>query len=343
MTTRHSAALERQAREIAARLRGIEGLEAVVLFGSVARGEADEWSDCDLALIGTERGCATARRRLPDELGEVPLEVVELSQEGGYNGLGVWGKLGSEVVHTGTVLWGRGTVERLRREEMVALDAKDVRKRMGFILGGVAEAAQAWTKQRKGTEGGLERAAVTSANAAEHLVKLACTVRGRPARHGHTIREVVGWAMSPEGKEEARSKAIPMLVKGTQEDIDGYLEAMAGHLNGEGRTDHLAGYFEEDLRLEEESAAPRIGKRMGHLLWYAQNELQLLNAVPGMDGLEESLRDRAEDIKQAVQELADDPAWEVRRGARAWSNRARGRSETPVEELTSNTGPGLGR
>lgn len=66
---------QRQAlTELRHRLLGDFDVEAIVLYGSVARGEADEESDLDLLVLTTRPLDRTSRHKITDVVFEVNLE-----------------------------------------------------------------------------------------------------------------------------------------------------------------------------------------------------------------------------------------------------------------------------
>ena len=313
--TLRSRSLEREAGRIAAGLRGIDGLEAVLLFGSVARGEADASSDCDLALVGSTRACAEAEAWAEGMAKHARLDVFHLTPENGYGGLDTWGMVGSQAIHTGRTLWGTERVRTLKEVEMKPLACEALGEQMAFILNATADAAHAWAVLRKGNAGGLKSTATRSSEAAEHLVRLACIVRGLPAAEGHTVQKMVAKALR-KSRQGGRQK--PRIVGPDEEGTIDYLGAMAQRLNGGGRRDHSAGYLGSRTVLAAADDGPRIGRRIGHLLQYARLELAKLAAAPGMERLREHTRGSEDELGVAAAKLASDPIEEIREGARSW-------------------------
>ena len=62
--------LERRAEKIARYFASLPDVEGVCLFGSIARGETDRWSDIDLLVVGQDPDLSPTklRRALPDDM-----------------------------------------------------------------------------------------------------------------------------------------------------------------------------------------------------------------------------------------------------------------------------------
>ncbi|VVM05999.1 hypothetical protein MAMC_00906 [Methylacidimicrobium cyclopophantes] len=127
-----------------ARKRLRSALVSVVLFGSVARGEADRYSDIDLLLVieGLPRGRFARMARLEEVAGEIEASRAELWRRGIYVDFSVLALTPEEAIKTrpiyldmvedGILLWDRGgffthILERLR-ERLKALGSRRLRK-----------------------------------------------------------------------------------------------------------------------------------------------------------------------------------------------------------------------
>ncbi len=128
----------------AARRRLGEALVSVVLFGSVARGEADRDSDIDLLLVveGLPRGRFARMARLEGVAGELEEEREELWRRGVRTDFSVLALTPEEarktrtiyldMVEDGVLLWDRegffGAILKRLRERMKALGSRRLRK-----------------------------------------------------------------------------------------------------------------------------------------------------------------------------------------------------------------------
>jgi len=103
-----------QARSIAKRLQDIDGVDGVCLFGSLARGEPDEWSDIDLLVVAREEELrpTTLLAALPEPLKRERLSFVCYSSEELLDLFKAGSSFIDHLRHEGKVLFDRSGVLR---------------------------------------------------------------------------------------------------------------------------------------------------------------------------------------------------------------------------------------
>lgn len=266
-----------EARAAAQALQGIEALDAVVLFGSVQRGEARADSDVDVAVLGSDEACREAGRRLPERLAGLQVQVIALSRETAYGEAHLWGSLGREVVETGQALLGGDRTEEIRKEGAEPYTAEDVAEQCTVNLELAETAVSKWSAYRKeGSPGTGRMAAKAVSYAGEMVMKEAATLRGWVVGFGHDLKKV-------RAKTIGRGER-PQVIASSDAETATLLERMAARMNGEGEKMNEMPY-----RLRKHGGGvdeSQVEERLGHMLRYLHEERQAVMGVPGMEAVE---------------------------------------------------------
>lgn len=297
-STRWQARRIKAARSTAKALEGTTGLEACVLFGSLARGEASRGSDIDIALIGTAQGCEEACRQWPMELEGTPVEIVELAAETGYGGVGIRGALGREIVETGTALSGAARVRELAHGEARAMTPEEIWGAHEQQLEETVDSLEKWEKalSRPTSTAVLRGAARQSAFAGELLLKGAVRNRGLPIATVHDTSAIAGHAVGALERGEVGVAVLP----GTPEEVAARIEEIRKAVNCNVHKDHLNGYWDvrdEDKVPNTPKERERVERRLVGVLRYTREEHSRLKARNTMGGMTEG-------VKEAVEALA---------------------------------------
>ena len=305
------ARLRRGAERGAARAAALPGVHSVVLFGSVAYGRADEWSDVDIALIADER-CEGAEEAFREEVPDAEVQVVWMTPGNGYAGAGETGGLGREAVRLGDVLEDDGKlaeVWEMTRYTKTA-DEEEVADRQKTAFTFVATAVRTWREHRDDPGGGnLRSLGRNTSDAGEILMKNGLGYRGMFAAAVHDIRELVE-RMRPEEDEE-----IPTLFEEEHEgEFARWAELRKDYLNGKTGTDRLAIYAKTAVPDEEDQQ-----RRIPVILETALEEHEALCGHPAMPGLARACASKLETVRRATYGLRDDPDPGIAAAAREWA------------------------
>src|SRR5947209_18172916 len=105
-----------QAEAASKALAAVRGVAGVLVFGSVARGQANAASDIDLLVLGTDHDLtpATLRNRLPNALQAAPISLSCHTPEGLEQYLRKWSRFATHLRREGRILYDpKGELERL--------------------------------------------------------------------------------------------------------------------------------------------------------------------------------------------------------------------------------------
>ena len=283
---RRSAAVEAEARRIVPGVVEGTAVERVVLYGSVARGEAGRWSDCDLAFVGPEHACGEAKWRLPRTIAGLEPHVLVMSGANGFGEVRTFGGVGREVAERGRTLWEDGWTddgwwERVSRPgggERMAVEG--VARRHGDVLWMVrvaVEAVSGWMAERE--EEDVRLALRASFEAGRLALKRACIWRGR-------------WYGGVEalGSGETRRSAAdgPAVLADGAEAWEG-VEALARRCGEADEADAKATHSASGAVGDADSAGERALDRTAAVLAHGHAETARLVAAPGLDGIEDGI------------------------------------------------------
>ena len=305
------ARLRRGAERGAARAAALPGVHSVLLFGSVACGRADEWSDVDVALVADER-CEEAVEAFREEIPDAEVQLVWMTPGNGYAGAGKTGGLGREAVRLGDVLeddgrlaevWEMTRYTRTANEEEVA-----DRQKTTFTF--VEAAVRTWRAYRDDPgRGNLRALGRTTADAGEFLMKNGLGYRGMFAARTHDILELVEKMRPQEGE------VVPTLF---EEEHGGefarWAELHKDSLDGKTSTDRLAVYERTEVPDEEDQR-----RRIPVILETALEEHEKLCGHPALSGLAAACAGKLEDIRRATYGLRNDPDPAIAAAAREWA------------------------
>lgn len=305
------ARLRRGAVRGAARAAALPGVHSVVLFGSVACGRADEWSDVDVALIADER-CEGAEEALREEIRDAEVQVVWMTPGNGYAGAGETGGLGREAVRLGDVLEDDGRlaeVYEMTRYTKTA-DEGQVAERQKVALDSVNGALQGWRSYRRTPDGGnLRVLGKRTSDAGEFLMKNGLGYRGLFAAGTHDLQDLVD-AMRPREDED-----VPTLFAEEYEgEFARWAELRRDTLDGKTGTDRLAVYAKTEVPEEEDQR-----RRIPVILETALEEHEKLCGHPAMPGLARACANEVEDVRRTTYRLRDDPDPAIASAAREWA------------------------
>ncbi|MDE0256052.1 MAG: nucleotidyltransferase domain-containing protein [Rhodospirillaceae bacterium] len=230
-TIHPSQVAERDLREAAARtLDAVPGAEAVLLFGSRARGNADPESDWDIAIVTSDStGRCEPSDRTPIEALGPRVNALYLSRDQLCDKRNSPGHVAREILREGRLLAGRmprvGRIERsppMKYEEFL--------EKSSSALDDMAAAGHAFGRAIAGEpQKYIFRSAPSfvrhSADAAEHLAKLMMFRRGVAPPRWHDLNGLAEFLESsdPDGRWSETAAAI---------------RAMNGH----SRRHHMAAY-----------------------------------------------------------------------------------------------------
>ena len=307
--------LRRGAARAAARAAALPGVHSVVLFGSVACGRADEWSDVDVALIAeepSEETAEAARRAFRDEIREADAQIVWMTPGNGYAGAGETGGLGREAVRLGALLEDDGAyteVYEMTRYTKTA-DERHVAERQSTVLTLVEGAVRTWRAHRSAADGRKLRAlGKTTSDAGEILMKNGLGYRGMFAARTHDVLELEE-KMRPEEGE-----VVPTLFEEESEgEFARWAELRRDTLDGKTSLDRLAVYAKTPVPNEEDQR-----RRIPVILETALEEHEALCRHPAMPGLARACAADVEDVRRATYGLRDDPDPAIAAAARKWA------------------------
>ena len=333
--TGRSIKLRAFAERAAERLSRIPGLDAVVLFGSAARGTAVEHSDCDLAVVGTERACEEARDAgwalAKNE--RVPCDIVGMHPGNRYAGYGVRAMVGTEVIRRGRVLWGDPNMKGEDR----AMDLQEVTVEQDTVTSILTGAVRHWLDFHEfpGKEGFHKTAATAIGSVAERAGKAAIAYRGGDPSPTHALDELF-----KDAARKARGRNLgPAVIAQDPDAAAERFEELGAELNGDARKDHLAIYRGE----KPVSRKPQLDARLARTLRLVREDRDLLIQSRGMKGLAEELAPAEGKLCSALEEvLKVEPAAPnaLIEAARLWvgARGGRTRSRTPP---TGGAGPAV--
>lgn len=307
--------LRRGAARAAARAAALPGVHSVVLFGSVACGRADEWSDVDVALIAeepSEETAEAARRAFRDEIRDADAQIVWMTPGNGYAGAGETGGLGREAVRLGVLLEDDGAyteVYGMTRYTRTA-DERHVAERQSTVLTLVEGAVRTWRAHRSAADGRKLRAlGKTTSDAGEILMKNGLGYRGMFAARTHDVLELVK-KMRPEEGE-----VVPTLFEEESEgEFARWAELRRDTLDGKTSLDRLAVYAKTPVPNEEDQR-----RRIPVILETVLEEHEALCRHPAMPGLARACAADVEDVRRATYGLRDDPDPAIAAAARKWA------------------------
>ena len=302
-------------RRGAARAVALPGVHSVVLFGSVACGRADEWSDVDVALIAeepSEETAEAARRAFRDEIRDADAQIVWMTPGNGYAGAGETGGLGREAVRLGALLEDDGAyteVYGMTRYTKTA-DERHVAERQSTVLTLVEGAVRTWRAHRSAADGRKLRAlGKTTSDAGEILMKNGLGYRGTFAARTHDVLELVE-KMRPEEGE-----VVPTLFEEESEgEFARWAELRRDTLDAKTSLDRLAVYAKTPVPNEEDQR-----RRIPVILETALEEHEALSRHPAMPGLARACAADVEDVRRATYGLRDDPDPAIAAAARKWA------------------------
>ena len=293
--TERSLELRAFAERAAERLSRVPGLDAVVLFGSAAQGTAEEHSDCDLAVVGTERACEEARAAgwalAKNE--RVPCDIVGMHPGNRYAGYGVRAMVGTEAIRRGRVLWGDPNMKGEDR----AMDLREVTVEQDTVTSLLTSAVRHWLDFHEfpGKEGFHKTAATAIGSVAERAGKATIAYRGGDPSPTRALDELF-----EDAARKARGRNLgPAVIAQDPDAAAERFEELGAELNGDTRKDHLAIYRGE----KPVSKKPQLDARLARTLRLVREDRELLIQAKGMKGLAEELAPAEGKLCKALEEV----------------------------------------
>lgn len=317
---RLSRRTRREVRTAIREMGRVEGLEAVILFGSVARGTATPHSDCDIAVVGTQEAVDTVGDAVAGKVtGVGPVQVVALARDAGEMNDWQWGSFGCDVVVTGMALRGQSLLARWRARATPPMTEDGVVALHGRTLRFAEAAAREWAgyRHRDRDDVRLEMAAGDSARAGKQVGVAACRYRGFGYRSAGWLRGIA------EDTQRAGRDGPAVLDKDVEAGAPaGYLSELLPALNGHAAYDlDTDAWLARRERPDRDALEARAGYRLGALLGAAMEDHRRLVKEGGFSRLEERLAGDMEDMDEEVVKLVGDPCEDVAAGAQAWMER----------------------
>ena len=333
--TERSIELRAFAERAAERLSRVPGLDAVVLFGSAAQGTAEEHSDCDLAVAGTERACEEARvagwALAKNE--RVPCDIVGMHPGNRYAGYGVRAMVGTESIRRGRVLWGDPNMEGEDR----AMDLQEVTVEQDTVTSLLTSAVRHWLDFHEfpGKEGFHKTAATAIGSVVERAGKATIAYRGGDPSPTHALDELF-----EDAARKARGRNLgPAVIAQDPDAAAERFEELGAELNGDTRRDHLTIYRGE----KPVSKKPQLDARLARTLRLVREDRELLIQARGMKGLTEELVPAEGKLCTALEEvLKAKPAAPnaLIEAARLWVGTKGGRTKARTPP-TGRAGPAM--
>lgn len=297
--TSTSVRLEAQARRLAARAMQIPGVRAVVLFGSVAAGQAEEWSDCDLLVVAEGGPGERAKQLLYGGLPEA--QVLVRNETEIAKGCRHVGSICRAISLSGRALAGDWSPPPALHEGAIAMTPKDFETsmlRIAQLLWDGWENVD-WIEQDVDATRAL---VATSADAAERLAKCALDVRDDTWVRGHNVRTLAE-AIRHHGQP------TPPAARALAAEV----EAMDHSTHD----DHMADYLDRELE-DPQGARERGDRRLELASAFLTRELTRLPAIrPDLhEAVHRTLSRLTEGIPQELKKM------KTRRGrarAQAWT------------------------